>query len=246
MKKALLLLLLSFVLLSAVFALSSCGVLLKKAGLYDDFEYSVESGHEITLTGYTGDSENIEIPSWIDGYKVIAINFTEGDSSLDKIESIKIPKTILSITPEAFQPFKNLKEIKVSIDNPEYKYFHGALYSKDGKTLVCYPQGREDESLTLHKRVTKIGDRAFLGARNLKSVTLVNTEQIGDGAFLGCNALESIDFGAKMKSIGDGAFLYCPALVGVYYTGNVLQWRQIEIGAGNESLTDAKKHYNYE
>ncbi len=215
MKKALILLLLSFVLLSAVFALSSCGVLLKKVGLYDDFEYSVESGHEITLTGYKGDSAIIEIPSWIDGYKVTAIKFNEGDSSLDKIESIKIPKTIISITPEAFQPFKNLKEIKVSIDNPEYKYFHGVLYTKDGKNLICYPQGRDDENLTLHRRVTKIGERAFLGARNLKSITLVGTEQIGSGAFLGCNLLESVDFGTKIKSIGDGAFEGCSLISSV-------------------------------
>lgn len=212
MKKAFSLLLLSFVLLVAVLSLSSCGVLLKKTGFYDGYEYHVDSEYEITLTGYKGDKTKLEIPSWLDGYKVVGIAFDENDKTLEKIESIKIPKTILSISSDTFLPCKNLKQIKVALDNPKYKYFHDSLYTKDGKTLICYPQGKEDAELILHKRVTKIADRAFLNARHLKKVTFSGTEKIGQSAFIGCVSLETVDFGPKMKEIGVSAFEGCPLL----------------------------------
>ena len=243
MKKALILLSVSFALLVVVFALSSCGVLLNQAGLYEGFEYVVDSEYEITLTGYKGENTRIEIPAWIDGYKVVAIDFDENDPTLANIESIKIPKTIVSLTPYTFAPCVNLKEITVALDNPEYKYLHGALYSKDGKTLVYYPQAREDEELVLGKRITKIGENAFRDARYLKRVTLEGVEEISSTAFVGCSALESVDFGTKLKKIGDSAFEGCSLLteinipnsaehVGVYAFRGCTGVSSISLGSG--------------
>ena len=215
MKKALIFLSLSILILISIFAFCSCGVLLNKAGLYEGFEYHVDNEYEITLTGYKGESTKLEIPSWIDGYKVVGIAFDKNDESLKNIESIRIPKTILSISSDTFLPCTNLKEIIVALDNPEYKYFRGALYSKDGKTLVCYPQARDDTELTLQRRVNKIEYNALRGAKNLKKVTLSGTEYIGDFAFSGCTSLESIELGEKIKSIGNGAFENCGAITSV-------------------------------
>lgn len=215
MKKILTFLLLSSVMLIMIFALSSCGILLKKAGLYDGYEYHVDGKDEITITGYKGESTKLEIPAWIDGHKVVAIAFSEGDESLKKIESIKIPKTILSLNSDTFLPCTGLKEITVALDNPEYKYFHGSLYSKDGKTLICYPQGKEDTELELQSRVTKIAPLALRGARNLKNVKCFGLKEIGELAFLDCNAIETIDLGTRLQNIGDLAFKNCSALTAI-------------------------------
>lgn len=215
MKKALIFLSLTIFLVASIFALSSCSILLKKTGLYEGYEYHVDNEYEITLTGYKGDKTKLEIPSRIDGYKVVGIAFDKNDKTLEKIEKIKIPKTILSISSDTFLPCTNLKEIIVALDNPEYKYFHKALYSKDGKTLICYPQGKEDEELVLENRVNKIADRALAGARNLKSVNLKGVKEIGEFAFSGCSALETVVFGSKLVSIGDGAFENCTAITSV-------------------------------
>lgn len=209
MKKALLLFSLLLVVIFASVCLGSCGVLLDKAGFYEDYEYVVDSEYEITITGYKGENTKIEIPAWIDGYKVVGIDFDENDETLHNIESIKIPKTIISLSSETFLPCVNLKEITVALDNPEYKYFKGALYSKDGKKLICYPQAAEEEELELHKRVESIAPRAFLNARYLKSIKLTSVAEIGELAFVGCSALESVDFGESLRKIGYGAFENC-------------------------------------
>lgn len=215
MKKALILLSVLLLVFCSIFALSSCGILLKKAGLYDGYEYHVNSEYEITLTSYKGEDTKLEIPSWIDGYKVVGIAFDKNDESLKNIESIKIPKTIVSISADTFLPCTNLKEITVALDNPEYKYFHGSLYSKDGKNLICYPQAKEDEELELQKKVNVISDNALRGARNLKSVKFAGVEYVGDFSFSGCTELKDINFGTKLKEIGDGAFENCSALTAI-------------------------------
>ena len=120
MKKILLFLSLSVLMLLGLLALTSCGIILAKAGLYKDIEYRVDGNHQITITGYKGEKTKLEIPGWIDGYKVIGIEFEDGDSSLDVIESIKIPKTVTHLTPDTFLPCKNLKEITVALQNPKY------------------------------------------------------------------------------------------------------------------------------
>lgn len=40
------------------------------------------------------------------------------------------------------------------------------------------------------------------------------------------------------------AFTNCPKLTDVYYSGAEAQWKAIEIGKYNDSLTNATIHYN--
>ncbi|MBE6537754.1 MAG: hypothetical protein E7673_07410 [Ruminococcaceae bacterium] len=221
MKKRLTLLLLSFAVFALMLALSSCGVLLKKAGLYEGYEYHVDNEHEITITGYKGESPKLEIPSWIDGYKVVGISFDVNDESLQKIESIRIPKTIVSMNSDTFIACTNLKEITVAIDNPEYKFYHGALYTKDEKTLICYPQARENAEVEIPKRVTGVASRAFVNARYLKSLTFLGVEEIGELAFVGCSALETVSLGPRIKSVDDRAFENCASLKSVDFPDSV-------------------------
>ena len=69
------------------------------------------------------------------------------------------------------------------------------------------------KEIYLPKSVTKIGERAFAGCRNLKTVSIPddsNLITICDDAFLECSSLEAFNFTSKLTTIGDNAFSMCP------------------------------------
>ena len=62
-------------------------------------------------------------------------------------------------------------------------------------------------------KVTKIGDNAFQGCTNLKSVTLPkDVVEIGAGAFKGCTSLTKVTLPNKVTKIGANAFNGCKKL----------------------------------
>jgi hypothetical protein len=65
----------------------------------EDFRYTVKNG-EVTITGYTGIAENVEIPGRIDGLPVTAIG---KKAFCDKqLTSVSIPDSVVAIQSEAF------------------------------------------------------------------------------------------------------------------------------------------------
>ena len=63
------------------------------------------------------------------------------------------------------------------------------------------------------KDVTQILPQAFVGATNLKSISMPDSvTTIGDYAFYNCTNLESITMPAKLKKIGQEAFYCCDSL----------------------------------
>ena len=60
----------------------------------------------------------------------------------EALATIEIPASVTSIEEDVFRGCKNLRSITVSKDNPAYKDIRGALFSKDGKTLIRYPAGK--------------------------------------------------------------------------------------------------------
>ena len=92
------------------------------------------------------------------------------------------------------------------------------------------------KSVKIPESVTSVGDSAFNGCRNLKSITILednecirdyayknrknlqsviipeNVTSIGDSAFSCCTNLKSIEIPESVTSIGDGAFYSCENL----------------------------------
>ena len=86
-----------------------------------------------------------------------------------------------------------------------------------------------------------IGNRAFKGCTNLKSITL-NTRQIGTECFYGCNSLTSIKFPADVEEIGAGAFANCKKLQNVIFSTPSGGYQNFKIGSsafstGGDTLT---------
>ena len=110
-----------------------------------------------------------------------------------------IGDSIESINVAAFLGAKQVVNINVDPNNAYYCSVDGVLYSKDKKTLVCYPSGRSDAEYTVADTV----------------------ETIYSGAFAYCNALQSVTLPASVQSVAQGGFYSLPALTTINCLGDV-------------------------
>lgn len=71
-------------------------------------------------------------------------------------------------------------------------------------------------TFTGKSQITSIGDYAFQGCSNLKSINLPEgITEIGQSAFYNCTSLESVTLPSTLKTIGSRAFELCTSLDGV-------------------------------
>lgn len=117
------------------------------------------------------------------------------------------------IDKETFSKWRNIPEIELCSENPYYKSIDGAVYTKDGSTLVKYPSLRNGD-IFIPEGVNSIISNAFCGCK-VRKITLPSTmKTILPGAFFDCPNLENIDFGTGIEDIGLGhggsIILQCP------------------------------------
>ncbi|GHT59372.1 hypothetical protein FACS1894109_15170 [Spirochaetia bacterium] len=190
-----------------------------------DFIYTVSSGN-ITITGYTGASTNLTIPSTIDGKPVTSIegwafyncsNLTSvtignsvtsiGDQAFygcSSLTSITIGNSVTSIGDQAFYGCSSLTSVVINT-NYVVTNFKSIFTGYSGLTLI-----------TIGNSVTSIGDSAFSGCSGLTSVTIPNSvTSIGDRAFEDCSGLTSVTIPNSVTSIGYRAFEDCRDLTSV-------------------------------
>lgn len=75
----------------------------------------------------------------------------------------------------------------------------------------------------VNEGITSIGECAFYGLGDMKSVSLPSTlEYIGDMAFYCCGSLEAIEIPDKVSRIGSKAFSLCPCITDVKIPDSVL------------------------
>ena len=100
-------------------------------------------------------------------------------------KTITIPSSVTSIGEGAFSYCDELTSIYVDSGNKNYSSdSYGVLFNKNKTKLIKYPSGNTRTSYTIPSGVTSIGEGAFYGCYNLKSITIPSgVTSIGEGAF---------------------------------------------------------------
>ena len=108
------------------------------------------------------------------------------------------------------------------IKNGDYTY----ILDEEGNSYIIYEYTGNDNIITLpskfnNKTITRIGDFAFFGNKNLISVTIPkNISFVGDLSFSECELLQSVIFSTGGSyEIGHCAFRRCNSLINLDLTG---------------------------
>lgn len=168
--------------------------------------------------------------------KLSSAVFDEGIETIERyaftgcpLAAVSLPASVRNLGMECFPCFsvydQNMRDFRISEDNPWLKADGSALYQLDGesKTLVAfyghvYRQpvfdfwGNKPDSPTyvVAEGTTSIGPGAFQGCSNLGEVVLpYGLLQIGDQAFDGCSNLLAADIPETVTHIGAFAFRGC-------------------------------------
>lgn len=177
-----------------------------------------------------------------------------GDSAFwgSGLSAIEIPDSVTSIGAGAFSCCGSLAGLEADPGNPRYRSIGGALFTKDGQTLLCCPAGIGGTEYAIPAGVTSIGDSAFWGCGCLTSIEIPDSvtsigaaafedcclliavripdsvRSIGGDAFRGCDRLTAVDISSNVTSIGEGTFAFCGSLADVKIPAGVTR---IESGA---------------
>ncbi len=128
-----------------------------------------------------------------------------------KICSVFIPQEVESIGSGAFGS-RSLKEISVDKNNRHYTAVDGVLFTKDMKTLVCYPAGKNERKYVVPDTVETIEEYAFYSCDLVEIVLPDELKTINSGAFTYCYYLTEINIPENVETIGSGAFSLCHCL----------------------------------
>ena len=143
-----------------------------------------------TFRGCTG-LTSITIPEGVESINRVEPPVMWGMFSLANLTSITIPASVKTIDNRAFIGCRNLININVHEDNPNYASEGGMLLNKTKTTLIAFPSASGD--VMIPASVTSITEEAFYNCINLTSVTFHENVSSVFRPFGGCINLISIN-----------------------------------------------------
>lgn len=183
----------------------------------DNLSYEAANG-EITITSYKDKTtvKELVIPDEIDDMPVTVIG-EFGVMNSETLQKITIGKNVKEIGGWAFSSDTALKEFVVDPENQYFVSVDGVLYTKDMKTLVYFPAGKEVETgvYTVPDGVETLRTKCFYKCSNIKEVILPDSvKDIQEKTFHKCENLEKLTFSenTELEHIGKDAFAYCTGL----------------------------------
>lgn len=236
------------VILSVLIVLSAamCVPVTASAATYDsnpdDFEFSYNSSDmTANVTKYKGDSEYVEIPSMVNGYKVTSLGYNyrtqtfsdvSGIYNNRKLKGIIIPDTVKKIPSRLFsdcislvdvdlgkgityissQMFRNCKSLEYITIPEQIEYFGYVRYCMDGN--YEYPFEGCTSLKTVYfkaKNIESISDCLYLPS--LTNIVIASTvDSLPYGAFSRYDNLENVTFENGLMVLPDSCFKNCTSL----------------------------------
>lgn len=186
------------------------------------FGKNLEHIGDNAFRGCTGISNALILPEGLTHIGECAFNSTS-------ITMAYIPKSVDYIGYGAFTNNSLFEHIGVDVENETYSSINGVLYDKSQNEVLCFPGAKSPfyipetvsyigdtaywncayigESLVIPDNIIKIGDSAFHGNNNLKTVTLgSNVAVMGDAAFGGCLNLVEVNLNEGLTAIPQYCF----------------------------------------
>ncbi len=131
----------------------------------------------------------------------------------ERIKEFNLPLSLEYYEPGAILGCNSLKNVNIPSKNTFYNSHNGVLYTKSGREIVKYPEGKPEKQYTVRKGTERIQAHAFSSAYNIEYVHLLDGVRIiEDFAFADCRNLLSMRFPDTLTSINGPAFDYCQKL----------------------------------
>ena len=165
----------------------------------DKFEGQPLCGRNLFLNGEL--INELKIPS---GVKSIPPSAFHGCRSIVRVY---LPASVMVVSANAFAGCPNFVEFIVAEDNQYYKSVNGLLLTKDGRTLVAVPAGKE--TVLIPDGVETIGEQAAFLCCKLKEMTIPrDIASVGSEAFAYCSNLKRFDVSKDNRHFSSaGGFL---------------------------------------
>ena len=118
------------------------------------------------------------------------VSIGDGAFQSSGLTAIIIPNSVVTIGNNPFGGCNNLTQINVLSGSTHFTSINGVLFNFAQTLLIGYPIGNSATNYTISSSVTQIGDFAFYGCSNLKSVRIPSSVSIiGTSSFAACSAI---------------------------------------------------------
>ncbi len=189
-----------------------------------NFAYQTNMDGSISITRYSGQEGDVEIPSQIDGQRVTAIA-DEAFMNNGFLVNVTVPEGVVSIGRSAFQGSYNLAAI--SLPRTLRSIGEGAFRSAGRLQSISIPEGitslpdyafdrcMKMTEINLPSTLKSIGNNSLAVTGIIEIKLPAGLETIGSHAFYGNAHLKSITLPNRVSSLGDFAFFVCESLTDV-------------------------------
>ena len=132
---------------------------------------------------------------------------------LKSTETLCLNTSIKTLPERIFTAAESLRSIEVPDENPHFRSIDGVLYSKDGKTLLCYPRMKADRDFSVPEPVEIVAKCAFFRCKRLRSLNFPNTlRSLETRAIVECPNLREIQFPRLIETIHPRAIMKVESL----------------------------------
>ncbi len=198
-----------------------------KVDPYEGIEYTLEDGVAY-IDSYSGAVKEWTIPTEINGYPAVLLEWAYFNAN--NLEKITVPASV-SYSLVSLNTIYNLKEIVLEEGNETYTLSEGVLFTKDMKTLVCYPKAKAGTVYSIPDGVERLLNSSFADVRNLKEINIPASVEFIDGGTV-------FYYGYQTENIfvDDANEYYCD-IDGVLFTKDKATLVSYPYGRGTVSYT---------